>query len=262
MSDALIDVNVSLSRWPTRRMPLDETDELVAKLAERHVMEAWAGSLDGILHKDLAAVNVRLSQECRQPRAMRLVPFGTVNPKLPDWEEDMRRCVEDLRMPGIRIYPNYHGYTLDDPAFARLLELSVAWQTIVSLPLVMEDERMMHPLLRVPPVDIAPLAETLQRVPEARIVLLNAPAIRGLRGDKLQRLLSAANVSVDIAMLDGLGGVAKLLEEFPVERVLFGSHAPLFYVESSLLKLHESTLETAQWNAMAHGNARRLLPEL
>src|ERR1035441_1263931 len=43
----LIDTNVSLSRWPCRRLPLDETPALVARLRSHGVKQAWAGSLDG-----------------------------------------------------------------------------------------------------------------------------------------------------------------------------------------------------------------------
>jgi predicted TIM-barrel fold metal-dependent hydrolase len=61
-------------------------------------------------------------------------------------------------------------------------------------------------------------------------------------------------------MLEGIGGIEKLLADVPLERVLFGSHAPSFYFEAAQLKLHESQLSASQRSAITQENARRLLP--
>ena len=252
----LIDVNVNLARWPLRRLRGDDTAAFVAMLRRQGVTQAWAGSFDGLLHKDIAAVNARLADECHRHGSGLLLPIGSVNPKLPDWEEDLRRCAEEHQMPGIRLHPNYHGYKLDDPVFARLLRLAVERGLLVQLVLIMEDERMMHPLLRVEPVDIKPLAGLVKQTPGLRLMLLNSQRV--LRAKPLLDLLAAGEVCVEIAMLEGVGGVAGLLAQAPLDRVLFGSFAPLFYFESALLKLQESPLNNEQLRAIRCGNAQRL----
>ena len=253
---ALIDTNVSLSRWPCRRLPLDETPALVARLRSQGVKQAWAGSFDGLLHKDIASVNARLAADCRKNGRGLLVPFGLVNPRLPDWEDDLRRCHEEHKMPGIRLHPNYHGYKLDDPAFARLLDLARERGLIVQLAVSMEDERTQHPLMRAPHVDVAPLVALLASRSNLRIVLLNWS--RGVSSTLLVKLSAAGQVCFDIATLEGVGGLANLLKQVPADRVVFGSHAPFFYLESAVLKLKESALSEAQATAIQAGNARRL----
>jgi uncharacterized protein len=251
---ALIDTNVSLGQWPFRRVPLDETLALVAKLRANGVTQAWAGSFDALLHKDLSAVNARLAEDCRRERDL-LVPFGTVNPAAPGWEEDLRRCVDEHQMPGVRLYPNYHGYSLDAPAFARLLELTTARKLLMQIMCSVEDERTQHPRLPVPPVNVQPLIGWLEKTPTARVQLLNA--FRTLRG-KLVLDLAARGVRFEIATLEGIQGIANLLAQFPGDRLCFGSHAPFFYFESAKLKLQESVLSEGQTKAILAGNARQL----
>ena len=256
----LIDVNINLGRWPLRRLRFDDTAGLVSMLRRQGVTQAWTGSFESLLHKDMAGVNARLADECRREGAGVLIPFGSVNPKLPDWEEDLRRCVEVHRMPGLRLYPNYHGYKLDDPVFARLLGMAAEHGLLVELALIMEDERMMHPLLRVPPTDPAPLAAVLKQAPGLRLVLVNA--LRALRDKALVDLVSAGNVAIEIAMMDAVNGVGDLVAKLPPGRVLFGSYAPLFYFESAALKLQESPLTDEQLRAVRFESARRLLPKV
>jgi predicted TIM-barrel fold metal-dependent hydrolase len=257
-SAGLVDVNVNLGRWPLRRVRFDDTAGLVSMLRRHGVTQAWAGSFECLMHKDIAAVNARLAADCRQSGQGLLVPFGSVNPKLPDWEEDLRRCIEDHRMPGLRLHPNYHGYKLDDPDFVRLLRLAGERGLLVELTLIMEDQRMMHPLLRVEPTDAGPLVNLVKQIPGLRLVLLNA--LRTLRDQPLADLVAAGEVYVEISMLDGFVGVANLLSMVPPSRVLFGSYAPLFYFEAALLKLQESPFLDDELRSMRFENAGRLLP--
>jgi predicted TIM-barrel fold metal-dependent hydrolase len=252
----LIDVNVNLARWPLRRVVGDEAAALVARLQSQGVAQAWAGSFDGVLHKDIASVNARLVEECRRHGDGLLVPFGSINPKLPDWEEELRRCAETYHMRGIRLHPNYHGYKLDDPDFARLLRMAAERGLLVQLAVLMEDRRMMHPLLQVEPPDLKPLTSLVKQVPGLRLVLLNSSTV--LRDKSLLDLIDAGEIYVDIAMLDGIGGLGNLLRTVPMQRVLFGSYAPLFYFQSALLKLKESPLSDDQLRVICHENARRL----
>ncbi len=253
----IVDVNVNLSQWPLRRLPCDETPRLVAKLKQHGVAQAWAGSFEGLLHRDIAGVNARLADECRRRGEGLLLPFGSINPMLPDWAEDVRRCQEDLHMPGIRLHPNYHGYALTDAVFSEVLAMAEQRGLIVQLAARMDDVRVQHPLMRVPDVDLRPLGELLAKFSRIRLVLLNGPG--ALRGDARKRLGAARNLWMDIATVEGVGGIAAMLQEVPAERVVFGSHCPLFSLESALLKMRESEMSDQQAAAIFRDNARRLL---
>ncbi len=253
----IVDVNLNLSRWPFRRLPCDEIAKLLARLKKYDVSQAWAGSLDGLFHRDVGDVNRRLAKDCRDRGQGVLLPFGTVNPTLPDWNEDLRRCHEDYNMPGIRLHPNYHGYTLDDPLFADLLAKATQRGLIVQLALRMDDTRVQHRLMQIPDVDVTPLPKVVAECPKSRLVILNA--LKTLRGGIVQQLAAAGNVYFEISMLEGIACIARLLKTLPLDRLLFGSHLPLFNLESAVLKLQESELTNNQLNAISGQNAKRLL---
>ena len=254
----IIDTHVYLSRWPFRRIPGDEDPAALVGLLRGHgVVQAWTGSLDGVFHKDIGAVNASLAEACHTHGQGLLVPFGSVNPKLPDWEEELRRCAEEYRMPGIRLHPNYHRYALDDPAFARALELAAQRGLIVQLVAWMEDTRHQNPLMPVPEVDLAPLAELVGGLPDLRIVLQNALHVPGSK--TLSPLVKCEHVYFDLAKLELIEGLAVALGQIPVQRLLFSSYSPMFYFEATLLKLRESVLSKSRAKSILQDNAQQLL---
>lgn len=253
----LIDTNVYLGHWPFRRVLLDEPAALVAKLREQGVTEAWTGSLDALLHKDISGVNARLAADCDRHGRGLLAPVGAINPRLAGWAEDMRRCVEVHRMRGIRLHPNYHGYTLAEPLATQVLERAAGLGLLVQISVSMEDERTIHPLVNVPPVDTTPLLSLMKQLPTLRVQLLNA-----FRTVRLPQAISLAaqRVAFDIAMLDGVEGIANLLKRIPAKHLCFGSYSPVFYFESAALKLRESVFSDAQIEAVRASSARQLMP--
>ena len=68
--------------------------------------------------------------------------------------------------------------------------------------------------------------------------LLNA--LRTLRDEWIAKLAGTGHVYFEISMLEGVGRISGLLRHLSTDRLLFGSHVPLFCLESALLKLEES----------------------
>mgnify|MGYP002479505909 CR=1 FL=1 len=255
----LVDTNVSLFRWPFRRLPDDTTQKLVTTLRRYGVVEAWAGSLEGVFHADMKGVNERLMEECARWSDL-LRPCGTIHPGLPDWEEDFRQCVDDWGMKVLRLFPNYHGYSLDRPEVEAVLLMAAKRRVLVQIVVEMEDPRTQPRLFRVPPVNLAPLEQLLKRVPDVTIMLLNGH--RTYSPTQLRRWMESGRVFVDLSMLEGVGGIDRLVGTVPAERVCFGSSVPLFYFAAARLKLVESRLAPEVQQAIASGNARRLLEGL
>src|SRR3954468_9274173 len=100
----IIDTNITLGQWPTRRVPCDKLEALIAKFRAHNVTHAWTSHYDALFHADLTEVNNRLAEICtasnansRPPplagqSAPQLIPFGSINPLSPNWRTELDRC--------------------------------------------------------------------------------------------------------------------------------------------------------------------------
>ena len=262
----IIDTNVNLFDWPFRALKYRNTKALIAKLKKHRVIEAWAGSFEALLSKDMSGVNVRLAAECREHGPGFLIPFGSVNLAWPDWEEDVRRCHEVHKMPGLRIYPGYQPFDLDHPGMESLVKMISERGLILQVVFGMEDPRVHHPMIHVGPVTFGPLLKLVNGTPNAKIQLLHFSGAP--QGVALSQFMAKPNTSLDISRLEGNGALGRMIgaseglpsARAPVDRIVFGSHAPYFPVETAILKLIESPLDAQQLLAIMQANARRLLP--
>jgi predicted TIM-barrel fold metal-dependent hydrolase len=261
----IIDCNVHLFDWPFRKLKYARTEALAAKLRKHRITRAWAGNFEAVLHTQFDAANRRLAEECRSRGEGMFVPIGCVNPGGPDWQEDLRRCHEEYRMPGVRLYPAYHGYKLDDGEFAKLLAEAAKRKMLVQIALRLEDERCHHPALVIGAVDVGPLVDLAKKLPDVKVQLVSAPG--PILGDSVGPLVRETRVMFDIAAVESNGGIGKLLEgklynyqgAIPIERLTFGSYAPFFPCECAVMKLFESPLTLEQLEMIMHANARKII---
>ncbi|MFK7777687.1 MAG: hypothetical protein QM501_06145, partial [Gimesia sp.] len=254
----IIDTNANLFQWPFRRLPLDDTQIMVQKLLSLGIEQAWASSYQGILHRDISSVNQRLADECK--RFPQLVPIGCINPTLPDWEHDLQECLHKHQMPGIRLHPNYHGYTLEDPRLQTLLKQATTLGLFIQLAATLEDTRTQNHSLQVSDVNLRPLPELVSKVPglKLKLQILNAK----LRPDMIDTLSKVPGIFFDTARVESTDGVPSLMQRLPEGRVMFGTHAPFLIPEAALVRVYESsTLNTGALKSVLSANAVQFLSD-
>jgi len=255
----IVDVNATLGVWPFRTLRNNTADSLVSLMDAKGISEAWVASFECVLNRESKTANIALA-ESTERHSDRLRPFATVNPNFPGWEADLAFYLDDLGVAGVRTYPNYHGYELDHPGFGELLDAVRQRGAPMEVAVRVADERMHHPLVKVPAVDLTRVPAGWPASADAEIVFVNVRqnefrAVAGLADGR-------ENVRVEISHAEGIGGVGGLFDLFAETQVLFGTHAPLLYPDSALLKLREADLTEAQLEALCFRNAARVLKRL
>jgi predicted TIM-barrel fold metal-dependent hydrolase len=251
---ALVDTHTYLGHWPLRHLATTP-EALQLQMRAASVTQAWAGSLDGLFHKDIYGVNARLVELCGGNASV--VPVGSVNPTLPDWEEDLRRCSTVFKMRAIRLHPNYHGYELNDSRFVSLIKLVADQNLVVQIVAQLNSER--HRLLapREPRVDLRPLGEIVKPLPNLRLLVTNADA--PAQNAATNGLLRMANVWLGVGTTTSGEQSGSVVRSLPPDRIVFGSTAPFNSIVSSLEELTMSGLSKEQQQAIRAENANRLL---
>lgn len=233
-AEPIIDTHVYVGQWPHERVGGDESAELATMLRKYDISSAWAGSFNGLFHKDIGGVNQRLAEVCAKRGDGQLIPFGTVNPTLPDWEEDVRRCHEVFRTPGIRLHPNYHGYSLDDPRFGRLVSLAASRRLIVQIVAWLEDKPRKWLRPHVEEVDLKPLATAVLKSPSVKLVITNG--FTEIDDAVFRTLTALPQVSFDFGRLKQADELRTLIAASSPDRIIFGSGAPLHAIYTTSLQ--------------------------
>lgn len=249
---ALIDTNVSLGHWPWMDFTGLTASVLEARLASHGIEQAWVCAADSILFPDPDVTDDRLVSALSP--SSRLMPVKTVNPLLGNWRESLSRALGPLGLRLVKIYPNYHRYSLLGPAVVELAARLSREDVPLLIALRVEDERNQYPLMRASPVPVGEIVSLAATHPRLRVLVLGATA-----GEIAALTAGAPNVSCDISYAETGNIMDRLLSSTSASRLVFGSHTPFFYTQAAVRKLTAASLHEEVRDAIAVENAKALL---
>jgi len=247
----ITDVNVSLGRWPFSALRPDTPARLERHLRAEGIGRAWVSATESILFPDPDVYDEALFQKLRRRRTLRFVK--TVNPTLPNWRESLEHWTRTRRIRAVKIFPNYHRYSLGDRCATELAAVLRSQRLRLLVQMRVDDERNQSPLMQVPGVpyqDVITLAGRFPRMPVVALCpyLLEAKTLAPAR----------PNLCVDLSFMETPDMLRTALATIPARQIVFGSHTPVLYTRSAAMKLGLANIGKRQRRMIASGNAARI----
>jgi predicted TIM-barrel fold metal-dependent hydrolase len=253
--EEMIDANCMLGCYPFRRLPYDNVDALLAKMDELGVESAAVSRMEAVFYKDVQIANEELFHIATAHRD-RFWPTAVINPALPGWEDDFARC-RDLETVGVRLHPNYHGYSCAASEAVALVARAIDAKLPVVISVGVEDVRHHHPLFGVPNVPTGDVAMLINYLPQATYLIVGAVYRECVAIESA--LARPENVHYELSRVQGpVGDVDLLCETIGASRLLYGSNLPLHVPESAKMSIDTADILDADKDLIRHGNARRL----
>jgi uncharacterized protein len=254
----LCDVHAHIGHWPFRRLPFTDAPTLLREMDRLEIQRAAVCHNHGVFYKNTQSSNEELLRDLEKVRD-RLLPVATLNPVYVGAEADFRRCVQGHAVAGLRLVPQYHGYSLEDPRAISLAAAAGQAKIPVIVPRLLVDPRQRHRLDVEETVDLAALAAFARKVPGTTFVGVEY----GLGADPgtVDTLRAAPNLLFEISRIPFLNGraIQGLMGTLGAGRLLFGTGMPFKVAEVSVLKL-ELLEDGAAREAIGSGGFRRLFP--
>jgi predicted TIM-barrel fold metal-dependent hydrolase len=198
----------------------------------------------------------RFNQALYQAAAMfdDVWPMPVLDPTIATWRKELAVVVQQAKVRLVRLLPAYSPYRLSKAG--ALLEALVEVGLSVIVQTRLEDPRRQHPLAQVPDLPATAIAKAAARHP-ALTLIIGGPRLAEIRALKAH-LLDLPNLYADVSQADGLDAVKVLVEDGLAEKLVFGSHAPLFIPYAALSRVLADVDDDTATKILG-GNAERVL---
>ncbi|MCP4639474.1 MAG: amidohydrolase family protein [bacterium] len=253
----MIDVNTFLGNWAFRRLRHNDVDGLLGMMNRFGIARACVASADAILYKDCQEGNKKLHEDTRGHED-RFLLYATINPAYGGWERDLADCVS-MGFCAVRMYPYYHGYTMDGPEAAALLDAAAEAGVLVSVPGRVVDMRQRHWMDVIENLDPSDILGVAEKHPDTTLILTECIVAWPDDDDRWKRMADLP-VHVEISRMTSCLGrnIQGLVKALGPERVLFGTGFPFKTPSPVFLKLQVLDAEDAAKTRIVEGNAQAL----
>lgn len=276
----IVETNAYIGHWPVRQLKYNTASGLLELMDRKKIDKAIVSSTHSIFYRNSHQGNLELVEEIKGLED-RFIPFATLNPNYPGWKSDLKQCVEELGMKGLRLHPYYHDYPMGDGKCRELINEATKYGLPISVSIAMEDQRQRHWLIKLPQVDAPDGANTqiinaIKSSPEATFILLTM-GYSGFRGYDYQRILQETEPKACPEQSRRKGKLffaitnlrltpdeegAKQMREIGIKRVVFASQIPFKYPEVSFLRVESLPLSSEEKEKIYSRNIMELLDSL
>ena len=253
----IIDINAHLGHYPFRQLRHNTPDGLLELMDRNGIDKAVVSSIHSVFYRDSQAGNEELAEASTESDG-RLIPLATINPTYAGWESDLAQALDEWRMPGLRLVPQYHGYKLTDCHGQAILAAAAERGAPVALPERLEDRRQKHHFDLAEDLSLAEVLAGIREFPDLRLMFLNWA---GLPAQELKDAGLSGRALIDITRMPVVlrKAVPELIESLGAGSLAFGTHIPFNYAGPVLVKMDILELSPEDREAITWRNAAEFL---
>lgn len=235
-----IDVNCLFGNWPFRKMYHNTLADLQQVHAKNNIRAGYISSLQSIFYNDPMEAEEDLYNAIQGTTYRQIF---TVNPTLPSFTENIAYAVEQFHITGVRIYPGYHSFRLDDPCMKELYDVLRKFNLPLYVTLRMEDERLNY-IVTPRVVTMDELRGLPAFMPDVK--LLYACILSGEVMEIKDTILNHPNVFIETSFFKAPAGCMELiLNEISDENILYGSAYSINCLQSTLIQAESAQIPEA-----------------
>jgi len=254
----VIDAHAFIGHWPYRRLRRNDVPGLLGMMERFGIAKACVASASAILYRDTHDGNKALYDETR-PHADRFALYATLNPAYAGWQRDLSECV-DLGFKALRLYPLYHGYSIEGPEALAIIDAATEAGLPVSFQCRIEDVRQRHWMDVVDNLDPERVLALAEQRPKTTFILLES-ILGWPRDSDLWKRMHALPFYVEHSRMTSVLGrdLEIAVGALGPERVLFGTGFPFKTPSPAFLKLQCLDADEDTKKDIAGLNAQRVL---